>query len=124
MGFPRSLTQHEREVLLLLLPRDGFEEVDVYRAQVDAATVTGMCSCGCATINLEVGPDAPAATFVGTPLLPTEARGQDPSDPSLPVEIILFAREGTLESLEIVHYGDEPPKYFPAAQDLKTITMR
>jgi hypothetical protein len=56
MGFPRALTEHEREVLLLLLPREGFEDVDVYRAQVDAATVTGMCSCGCATINLEVDP--------------------------------------------------------------------
>jgi hypothetical protein len=124
MGFPRALTEHEREVLLLLLPREGFEDVDVYRAQVDAATVTGMCSCGCATINLEVDPDAPAATFVGTPLLPTEAHGRDPSDPSLPIEIILFAREGTLESLEIVYYGDRPPKDFPAAHDLKTVTVR
>jgi hypothetical protein len=123
MGFPRALTEREREVLLLVLPREGFAEVDVYRAQVDAAMVTGRCSCGCATINLEVGPGVPAATFLGTPLLPTEARGKDPSDPRLPVEIILFAREGTLESLEIVYYGDKPPTEFPATQDLKTVTM-
>jgi hypothetical protein len=103
MDFPRALTEREREVLLLLLPPEGFADVDVYRAQVDEATVTSMCSCGCATINLKVGPGTPPATFVGTALLPIEARAKDPSDPRLPVEIILFAREGTLDCLEIVY---------------------
>ena len=124
MDFPRPLTDREREVLLLLLPPDGFADVDAYRAQVDQVAVSGVCSCGCATIDLEVGPSAPRATFVGTPLLPVEGRGHDPSDPSLPVEIILFAREGTLGMLEIVYYGDTPPKQFPAGADLETVTVR
>ncbi len=124
MDFPRALTDLEREVLLLLLPPEGFADVDVYRAQVDQAAVTGMCSCGCATIDLDVDPNAPRATFVGTPLLPVEGRGHDPSDPSLPVEIILFAREGALGMLEIVYYGDTPPKQFPAAGDLEAVTAR
>lgn len=109
---------------MLLLPPNGFTGADVYRAQADQATVTGMCSCGCATINLAVAPGAPRAPVVGTPLLPIEGRGHDPSDPSLPVEIILFAREGTLEMLEIVHYGITPPEQFPAADDLRAVTVR
>lgn len=124
MDFPRALTEREREVLLLLLPADGFADVDVYRMQVDEATVAGMCSCGCATIYLDVRPGVTAATFVDTPLLPVEARGPDPSDPSLQVEIILFAREGTLGSLEIVYYGNTPPREFPATQDLEAVVMR
>jgi hypothetical protein len=124
VDFPRALTDREREMLLFLLPSGRFADVDVYRAQVDRAAVTGMCSCGCATIHLEVDPNAPRATFAGTPLLPVEARGHDPSDPSLPVEIILFVREGTLDSLEIVYYGVTPPKEFPAAGDLDAVTVR
>ncbi len=42
MDFPRALTDREREVLLLLLPPEGFPDVDVYRAQVDQAAVTAM----------------------------------------------------------------------------------
>ena len=121
MAFPRALTDREREVLLLLLPPEGFADVDVYRAQVDGATVTGMCYCGCATVDLAVDPGVARAAFVGTPLLPIEARGHDPSDPRLPVEIILFAGEGRLDSLEIVYYGDTPPSEFPAARDLEPL---
>jgi hypothetical protein len=124
MAFPRALTDREREVLLLLLPPGGFADVDVYRAQVDQAEVTGMCPCGCATINLDVDPSAPQATFVGTPLLPVEGRGHDPSDPSLPVEIILFAREGSIGSLELVYYGNTPPLEFPDRADLEAVKLR
>jgi len=86
--------------------------------------VTGSCSCGCATIYLAPDPGAPRATFVGTPLLPVEARGPDPSRADLPVEIILFARQGLIESLEIVYYGDTPPKEFPAPRELQALKIR
>jgi hypothetical protein len=126
MDLPRALTTREREVLSLLLPLDGFADVDVYRAQLDHATVTGGCSCGCATIYLAIGPEAPLSSAAGPDpsLLAIEARGKDPSDPSLPVEIILFAKNGALESLEIVYFGDTPPKELPATERLEALKQR
>jgi hypothetical protein len=112
---PRPLTSREREVLALLLPAEGFRDVEVYRAQLDRTSVTGRCDCGCATIYLGVDPAALRASAGGPAdsLLPFEARGQDPADRSLPIEIILFGRDGALASLEIVYYGDTPPPEFP-----------
>jgi hypothetical protein len=125
MDLPRALTTREREVLSLLLPRDGFADVDVYRAQLDDATVTGGCSCGCATICLAIGSEAPRATPAGPhpSLLAIEAHGKDPSDPNLPVGIILFAKNGALDSLEIVYFGDTPPKEFPATERLEALKL-
>lgn len=37
-------------------------------------------------------------------------------------QIILFAREGFLESLEIVYYEDNPPSEFPEPEQLRLIT--
>ena len=56
--------------------------------------------------------------------LPFEARGLDPADASLPIEIMLFAREGALSSLEIVYYGDTPPSEFPDPAGLEVQKLR
>jgi hypothetical protein len=113
-------------VLALLLPSDGFPDVAIYRAQVDHASVTERCDCGCATVYLDVDPGMPRVKL-GRPHnspLPFEARGEDPADPSLPVEIMLFAREGALASLEIVYYGDTPPTEFPDPARLEVLKLR
>jgi hypothetical protein len=122
--FPRDLTARERGLLALLLPSGGFLEADTYRAQLDATSVVGRCRCGCATINLVVDAGAARATTDHSPLLPFEARGKDPTDPSLPIEVILFARAGALESLEIVYYGDRPPAAFPDMLQLEVVKAR
>jgi hypothetical protein len=63
---------------------------------------------------------APRACFHGTPLLPVEAETGDGDDL---VQLILMARHGWLESLEIVYYSREPPTEFPAPTDLRLVTV-
>lgn len=110
----------------MLLPAQGFPDVEIYRVQLDRATVTGTCDCGCATVYLDVDPTAPRAAL-GGPVdspLPFEARGHDPADASRPIEIVLFARDGALASLEIVYYGDTPPPEFPDPAGLEVVKLR
>jgi hypothetical protein len=95
-----------------LLPEDGFQGVMQYRAQVQHCVVESMCPCGCATINLAADPElAPRSDVHGTPLLPIEGRAEDMN--GRPLELILFAPDGWLSSLEIVYYSDEAPGEFP-----------
>lgn len=63
---------------------------------------------------------APRARFHGTPLLPVEAEaGEDENF----VQLILFARHGWLESLELVYYSPDPPTKFPTTSDLRLVTL-
>jgi hypothetical protein len=125
MPFPRTLTTREQEVLALLLPPDGFPGVDVYRAQLKDTTVTGRCECGCATVYLEVAPGTPRSTFdrSNPSPLPIEAHGQDPSDPAFQYRSCCL-REGALDSLEIVYFGDTPPRDFPGVESLEAMKLR
>jgi hypothetical protein len=108
-------------VLSLLVAQDGLPDSETYRRQLERAQVSGECSCGCATIDLTVPDDLPRAAFKGSPLLPIEAHGSDPNHPEIPIEIILFAPEGVLKSLEIVYYGETPPRSFPSPATLKVV---
>lgn len=108
---PRALTSRERETLLCLLPEGGFDGVEQYRQQVEHATVIGRCPCGCPTITLEIDRSlAPRSTVGGTPLLPLEGWAGEGDQL---VELILFAPEGWLQSLELVYYTEKPPSDLP-----------
>ena len=114
---PRELTPEEVAILQLLLPEGGFPDVDVYREQVDHLMGTGKCACGCPTISLAVDRSrARPADCRGTPLLPVEAEA---GDPKLPVQLILFAPDGWLTSLELVYFDGRPPAHFPPLSDLR-----
>jgi hypothetical protein len=56
--------------------------------------------------------------FRGNPLLPTEAEAGQGEEL---VQVILFARNGLLESLELVYYSKEPPAQFPDPSQLRLI---
>jgi hypothetical protein len=117
---PRPLTLRERESLLTLLPDGGFAGVDEYRAQVEHAVVVGRCSCGCPSIDLAVDHSrAPHAPLAGTPLLPVEAQAREGDEH---LELILFAPEGWLETLELVYYSDTPPAELPDPHIWQTVT--
>jgi hypothetical protein len=50
-----------------------------------------------------------------------------PTDPSLAVQIMLFARQGALDSREIVYFGDTPLSLGVGpedVQDLKPLSLR
>lgn len=117
---PRDATAEEIALVKLLLPPGAFPDVDIYRRQADHLRVTGKCDCGCPTVNFTVDASrAQQATFHGDPLLPIEAEiGADENY----MQLILFARDGWLESLELVYYNSIPPRAFPALADLHVVT--
>lgn len=115
--FPRSLTEIERAVLdFLLLP--DFPGVHELRRQAQTATVVGLCDCGCPTFKLAV--DERVARAVLSDVVPVEVRSTGDTDPDL----LLFARHGRLESVELVWYGDEPPSEFPPLTSFETPEAR
>ena len=117
---PRDATAEEIALLKLLLPADAFPDVSIYREQAEHLKVTGKCNCGCPTVNFTVdAARAQQATFHGDPLLPVEAETGDGEDY---MQLILFARHGWLESLELVYYNSNPPKAFPPLADLRVVT--
>jgi hypothetical protein len=83
---------------------------DELRSQLDSVTAIGMCECGCGTVDLQVG-ESIARSGVESPV-PAEAYGDL-------VDVMLFARNGFLSSLELVFHDDRLPRPFPKPSDLK-----
>ncbi len=100
--FPRPLNVREAEILEFMLSA-GFPGDEVLREQASRALVIEQCTCGCATIDFSLEPDAPVAPEIqGAPLVQTRARDMDEH----PVGLMLFVRDGRLTSLEIVWYDE------------------
>jgi len=98
---PRPLTREERATLEFLL-HDAIPEVDVLRTQSAGTMVVSGCDCGCATIDLEVPPDAPLWE-------PNERVGRIAAkafshvgSPPHHGELLLHVLDGRLAELEIV----------------------
>ena len=66
---PRPLTPHERRLVEFLL--DGPVNSAELRAQAASAVVSGVCSCGCPSIQLAVDEDAPRAFLNGFEVVAT-----------------------------------------------------
>lgn len=113
----RLLTPYEVALLSFLLPAGAFPEVDVYRDQSPHARVTGACGCGCPSIALSVDPRVRQASFHGDPLLPVEAEGTEQDF----VQVLLFAREGSLEYLELVCFDEPALTEFPSLLKLRRV---
>jgi hypothetical protein len=100
------LTDEERASLLRLLPPDGFPGVEEYRAQFAYASVVARRPCGCPTVDLRIdAARAPRSWAAGTPLLPLERETGEGEEFK---QLIIFACDGWLESLELVYYSEEP----------------
>jgi hypothetical protein len=103
---PRPLLPIERDTLLAILGYGDFEGRDELVAQVDSATVVGYCGCGCATVDLEVDPDAPRAHATeNMTIIPNEATVLD-ADGEPIGGIIVFVDNGCLSRLEIYDWLD------------------
>lgn len=92
-----------------------FPGVGRLRKQVDSALVVGRCDCGCPTIDLTVAAGAPCADAERSPL-PSELRDTSVDPPG---EVILFVKNGYLQSLEYVSYRSNPPLEWPDVEALK-----
>ncbi|KUI29352.1 hypothetical protein [Mycobacterium sp. GA-2829] len=117
---PRNLTVSEAELLRFLLPEGAFPDVGIYRDQVAHARVIGGCGCGCPSIALSVDPRARRARFHGDPLLPVEAEGAGADF----VQVLVFARAGWLEYLELVCFDGPALRAFPPASGLRRVDRR
>ena len=113
-AFPRKLTRREAQVLDYILAVDD-RRVEPLRRQRKSAVVTGMCGCGCASIDLAVdrqGTDP--ADLCSQPLsadLTNEAMAKWP-EPNEAFGLLLFLDEGWLSLLEI-WWIQKPPAEFP-----------
>jgi hypothetical protein len=114
LTFPRKLTRREAQVLDYILAV-GDPRVEPLRRQRMSAVVTGMCGCGCASINLAVDRRrAEAADLCSQPLsaaLTDEAIAKLP-EPNEYFGLLLFLDEGWLSLLEI-WWIQKPPTEFP-----------
>jgi hypothetical protein len=83
--------------------------------------VTDRCPCGCPTVSFSVDTSAAGrATFCGNPLLPVEAETGEGENFK---QLILFARDGLLESLELVYYGDNLPQSSPSVRSFGSLIV-
>ncbi len=93
----RPLTEGERAKVERLLTEHP--AADAYRAQLDRTVVSGVCACGCGSLDLSVAEDAPRADR------PSEVVGRiDQPDGSW---LMLHAHEGALVELETLRFTPE-----------------
>jgi hypothetical protein len=100
----RAPTAAERQLIEVLL-RDELAP-DELRGQLEHAEVVARCGCGCPSVNLAIGPAAPAARYEPgeTPYgrvdwVPITATGTDADGED--VEVTLHVCDGYLSELEI-----------------------
>jgi hypothetical protein len=110
--FPRPLSLREAETLRFMLsPNDP--RLDSLREQAEVALVSGMCHCGCATVDLAVDKDrARPAAGLCSEVIDTRTPQFDPDKG--PFELILYLADGWLKELEVVYYANDPPLEFPS----------
>ena len=110
----RSLTDREREILLMLLSVEmsGIEELRVQAAHSRAA----RWKCGCASFNLIVDKNAaPRSAVTARPVAEAITKQRDDADAAF--DLLLWVEDGWLHSVEIVDYmethGDDSPDEIP-----------
>ena len=95
----RPLTDDERATVERLL--EGHPAAGEYRAQIPRTVVTGVCACGCGSLDLAVADDVERLDR------PSEVLGRvDEPDGSW---LMLHAHEGALVELEIVRFAEGDP---------------
>ncbi len=112
----RPLTDHERALLEWLL-QHSTPEAKTYLSQIPHVTVVSRCPCGCPTIDLAV--NSQTAPIESPAMLLADAEATSPE--GIPVGLLLFARQGLLDTLEIFAYGDETKLTWPELKDLRPV---
>ena len=88
--------------------------IEPLRGQRARAVVTGMCTCGCASVNLDVDREhSRPADICGQPIsADLNASQADLTNPNEHYGLMVFLDEGWLSLLEI-WWIENPPKQFP-----------
>lgn len=113
--FPRQLTPREAEVLDFMLGVDD-PRVAPLREQRKSVVATGVCGCGCASIDLAVDreryePAAICGQPISAELNPAKAAVAYPNES---YGLLIFLDQGWLSLLE-VSWHEKPPAEFPPA---------
>src|SRR5579864_3780467 len=116
---PRPLEPDELRILTLLLAED-FAGADELRAQLPFVRVVGRCTCGCATVELEVAHERSAPAGRRQSPIPSEAQVRDAADEPAG-GVLIFLKNGWLAGLEIYSYGDPIPAW--PADDRLTLSL-
>ena len=112
----RALSDREVAVLSALLARP-FEGRDELREQARTARAAPGCDCGCPTIAISVDRTLPRARVRSSVAI----EGRWDAQPA-PIEVLLFVRDGYLASMELVWYGEAPPRDWPDVSGLTVIS--
>ena len=112
---PRALTAEETALIRRLLEHRDFPGRDELLGQVPIARVIGRCSCGCATVELAT--DRSPADEAAQEPIPTEATVLDESEGGIG-GVLLFAKDGCLDQLEVYSYEDKPIGSLPSPDRL------
>lgn len=111
-AFPRPLSDRERSLLELLLAEN-------FPAQARAVRAKGLWEDRASILLLDVtDPNAPRANVVHTVPVETKVRDADP-----PQELLLFVKEGLLDSIELVDYSGNDPAGLPDAGAVEPPTV-
>jgi len=113
------LEPDELRILTLLLAED-FAGADELRAQLPFVRVVGRCTCGCATVELEVAHERSAPAGRRQSPIPSEAQVRDAADEPAG-GVLIFLKNGWLAGLEIYSYGDPIPAW--PADDRLTLSL-
>jgi len=112
--YQRPLTVQERSITRWLIDHASCDESEKgeYFAQLEEATVVGMCSCGCASVDFAISglksdPSAPLDPF-GDFITKDQRFG-----------VFVFSRQNRLAGIEIYSLqGDEAGSVFPSFEEL------
>jgi hypothetical protein len=92
---PRQLTAEELALLSWLLEH-GLPEAKTFAPQVEKIRATPWCDCGCPSISLHVGEDAPLGISSYSPIADFVGTTQGGKR----VGLLLFQKDGKLDLLE------------------------
>lgn len=112
---PSTLTESQRALLDFLLAEDFPGRVALLEQSQHVETSGLSCDCGCPSFYLNPDRTTTAPAEVDN-VVPIDAHTTTAD--GLPIEVLLFVRDGYLSELEIVWYGETPPAELPSPQDL------
>ena len=114
MAFPRALTEAERWLTKWMIEHGTCDHAR-FLSQLDAAQVWSQCSCGCASVNFQIG-DHPTHSKSGLQILGDFIYGEEQTGL---FGAFVFAKDGWLAGLEVYSLSGETPSVLPDPEDLR-----
>lgn len=116
MTFPRPLSEQERDLVRWML-QHGEPGAERFLDQLDEAVVSGVCGCGCASIDFQIGDRHPDRKS-GMTILSDYLYGTE----SLPFGAFVFAHGDTLGGLEVYGFGETADR-LPSPLELRPMQI-